>query len=222
MAEGLLSGLLGGGGSGVAYKAVAVKPYRFVGLKFLPDEISKDALALARFQREGQAASALSDPNICTIYNIGKSGEQLFIAMVGGSIKMKKIWMLGHHRIVWTIGAALLAIVAVPAIVGLVLKALGLLHGASLHSWLLDVGHNVDGEGAIGGAIAGAVGAAIGGLGAAAEAEQSFKPGRVGDAGMVGSKNSYPDPEDNADNYPDYETAPMAPAASGTAGRPFT
>ena len=54
---------------------------------------------------------------------------------------MKKIWSLLHQRIVWTIGAAVLAGVAVPAIVGLVLKALGLLHGASLHTWLLDVGH---------------------------------------------------------------------------------
>lgn len=72
---------------------------------------------------------------------------------------MKKIWSLLHHRIVWTIVAALLAIVAVPAIVGLVLKALGLVHGSSLHSWLLDAGQNVDGGGA-----AGSFGSAAGGF----------------------------------------------------------
>jgi hypothetical protein len=62
---------------------------------------------------------------------------------------MKRIRALLHHRIVRTTGAALLAIVAVPAIVGLVLKALGLLHGVSLHTWPLDVGHNVPPIGAV-------------------------------------------------------------------------
>src|SRR5262245_129271 len=72
---------LGGGGMGVVYKAEDLRLHRNVAFKFLPDDVANDAQALARFQRQAQAATGVMHINICPIHHLGEEGAQAYLML---------------------------------------------------------------------------------------------------------------------------------------------
>ena len=71
---------LGAGGMGEVYLANDLKLDRPVAIKILPSQFTQSVAQVRRFEREARAVSALNNPNIITIHEVGREGDLHFIA----------------------------------------------------------------------------------------------------------------------------------------------
>lgn len=163
------------------------------------------------------------DVAVCSVQARGtpRAGKEIACASAG----IERFWRPLPHRIVWMIAAALLAGTAAP-IIGLALKALGLIHGASLHTWLLDVGSNVDAGGATGAIGAAASGASCSLAQGSDPSDTDGPPSYVSTVSLSSNNGPYSDgPQFKNDPYradrpvgSPQDNPPVYPKFSGSVG----